>query len=77
GTWFTTTLAENLDKQNQETLSKLKEDAKHHIVEFSAEEVKGLSDKLSSVKDRWDTGEGDANLYRQMIAARDAVRASK
>ncbi|MGI6853927.1 TRAP transporter substrate-binding protein [Mesorhizobium sp. 1B3] len=77
GQWFTTVLAENLDKQNEETLAKLKEDEKHHIVEFTDEDVKSLSEKLSSIKDRWDTGEGESNLYQQMIAARDAVRASK
>jgi TRAP-type C4-dicarboxylate transport system substrate-binding protein len=77
GEWFTTVLAENLDNQNAETLAKLKEDTKHHLVTFSDDEVKSVSEKLASVKDRWDTGEGDANLYRQMIAARDAVRAAK
>lgn len=77
GEWFTRVLAENLDKQNDNTQAKLAADPKHHLVEFSEEEVKGLSDKLSDIKDRWDTGEGDANLYQQMIAARDAVRASK
>ncbi|WP_274626746.1 TRAP transporter substrate-binding protein DctP [Arvimicrobium flavum] len=77
GEWFTTVLAENLDLQNEETLAKLKADDKHHIVEFSEDEVKGLSEKLSSIKSSWDTGDGDANLYQQMIAARDAVRASK
>lgn len=77
GEWFTRVLAENLDKQNAETLAKLEADATHHLVSFTEDEVKGLEEKLSSLKDRWDTGEGDANLYKLMIAARDAVRAAK
>jgi TRAP-type C4-dicarboxylate transport system substrate-binding protein len=77
GAWFTTVLAENLDEQNAETLEKLKADNKHQLVEFSAEDVKSIEQKLSTIKDRWDTGEGEANLYKQMIAARDAVRAAK
>jgi hypothetical protein len=39
--------------------------------------VQSVADRLASIKDRWDTGEGEANLYQQMIAARDAVRASR
>ena len=77
GEWFTTVLAENLDKQNEETQAKLAADDKHHLVEFSEEDVQSVADKLASIKDRWDTGEGEANLYQQMIAARDAVRASR
>lgn len=76
GEWFTTVLAENLDKQNDNTQAKLAADDKHHLIEFSEAEVQGLADTLSSIKDRWDNGEGDANLYQQMIAARDAVRAA-
>jgi TRAP-type C4-dicarboxylate transport system substrate-binding protein len=77
GEWFTTVLAENLDKQNEETQAKLAADDKHHLVEFSEEDVQSVADRLASIKDRWDTGEGEANLYQQMIAARDAVRASR
>lgn len=76
GEWFTTVLAENLDKQNEETQAKLAADDKHHLVEFSEEDVQSVADRLASIKDRWDTGEGEANLYQQMIAARDAVRAA-
>lgn len=76
GEWFTTLLAENMDKQNAETEAKLAADSEHHLVEFTAEGLEELKGKLAGLKDRWDQGEGDANLYQQMIAARDAVRAS-
>ena len=77
GRWFTTLLSENLDAQNAESLAKLEADGSHQLVEFPADAVEAIRADLGSVKDQWDTGTGDANLYQRMIAARDAVRAAQ
>lgn len=77
GAWFSTLLAENLDKQNDETLARLKSEANHKLVEFSEADINGLKEKFGSLTDRWDAEKGSVNLYREMLAARDAVRAGK
>jgi TRAP-type C4-dicarboxylate transport system substrate-binding protein len=77
GAWFTTMLAENLDKQNEEAGAKLQGDAKHTLVEFSEQDVAAVQESLSSVKANWDAEKNGVNLYQSMIAARDEVRAGK
>lgn len=77
GAWFSTLLAENLDKQNGETLERLKAEPKHKLVEFSEADVAGLKEKFGSLKDNWDADKGGVNLYQEMLTARDAVRAGE
>jgi TRAP-type C4-dicarboxylate transport system substrate-binding protein len=77
GAWFTTMLAENLDKQNEETRAKLQGEGTHTLVEFPEQDVASVQESLSSVKADWDAEKNGVNLYQEMIAARDEVRAGK
>lgn len=77
GVWFSTLLAENLDKQNDETLARLKSEPDHKLIEFPEADVNGLKDKFASLKTRWDAEKNGVNLYQEMVTARDAVRAGQ
>lgn len=78
GAWFTEVLAENLDKQNETSIAKLKEapDA-HHFVELPQADLDALKAKMAPLKDKWDVEKGGANLYQDMMQARDAVPAKQ
>ncbi|MDN2568065.1 TRAP transporter substrate-binding protein [Aquibium sp. A9E412] len=77
GMWFSEVLAENLDAQNQESLERLEADPEHTMVEFSDADIATLKDAFSGLKERWDSETDGVNLYQEMLAARDAVRAGE
>ncbi|HWL30765.1 MAG TPA: TRAP transporter substrate-binding protein [Xanthobacteraceae bacterium] len=77
GEWFSGVLADNLDKQNEETQARLGEDKKHHLVKLSDADLAALKEKFAPLKERWDVEKNGVNLYKEMLAARDAARAAK
>ncbi|HEV7276337.1 MAG TPA: TRAP transporter substrate-binding protein [Devosiaceae bacterium] len=77
GEWFTRVLAENLDKQNEQSLAALREDGEHELVEFSEADVVAMEATLAPLAEPFRTARDGVDLYEEMIAARDAVRAAE
>ncbi len=73
GVWFTDLLNSNLDKQIEESRTKLAGDDSHTVIEWSDAEVAKVRESMEGIEASW--GEGD-NLYGEMLKARDAVRAA-
>lgn len=74
GTWFTSLVNQNLDKQIANGVAKLRKDPKHNVIEWSEQELAEVKSAMAPIKDEWnkDNAQG-VNLYQEMVTARDAV----
>jgi TRAP-type C4-dicarboxylate transport system substrate-binding protein len=77
GAWFTRVLAENLDKQNAQSLASLEGDGEHELIEFDKADVAAVREKMAPLAEPFRTARQGVDLYEETIAARDAVRAAK
>jgi TRAP-type C4-dicarboxylate transport system substrate-binding protein len=75
GEWFTRILAENLDKQNAQSLATLGGHADHELISFSDVDVTTVEETLAPLAEPFRTAREGVDLYEEMIIARDAVRA--
>lgn len=73
GVWFTDLLNTNLDQQIADARTKLAEDAKHTVTEWSEDDVAKTRDAMQGIEAPWTKGD---NLYGEMIKARDTIRAA-
>lgn len=76
GEWLTRTLGENLDKQEAEAIEKIKTDPEHTVHQWSEGDVAEARELLAGVAAEWDTENNGVNLYEEVQAALDSVRAS-
>lgn len=76
GEWMTRTLGENLDRQEEEARDNIAADSEHTIHEWSDEDIAKARELLADVSAEWDKEENGVNLYEEVQAALEEVRAS-
>lgn len=75
GEWMTRTLGEGLDRQEAATLEQLSSEAGQVIYSWSDEDIARARELLADVSAEWDTEENGVNLYEEVQAALEEVRA--
>lgn len=77
GEWFTRVLGEGLDRQAADTTAQLRADPEHTVYEWSAEEMARVRTLLEPIATAYDVAnDKGVNMYREMLAAFEEVRAA-
>lgn len=76
GEWLTRELNRNLDKQIYSGIEKLRSSQKHHVIEWSADEIEQVKQAMAHIKDEWNVTDAKGiNLYEEMLKAKSDVQA--
>lgn len=75
GEWFTRVLGEGLDKQQEESMAKIREDGNQTVHEWSEAQIEAARELLAPVREEWDQPNADGtNLYEEAVSAIEEVR---
>lgn len=77
GKWFSTVIAENLDKQNEDVKQRLIEDKKHHMVKLSESDIEKLKGDMAHLTEKFNKDEKGVNLYQEALKSLERVRAQQ
>lgn len=75
GEWFSTLIAENLDKQNEDVKQRLVADDKHHMVRFSDSDLEKMKGDMQHLTAKFDQEKNGINLYQEALKSLEKVRA--
>lgn len=76
GAWFTEVLNSNLDGQIERVRSELEANDDHMVVQWSEDDIAATRALMDGIESEWDReNAAGVNLYREMLAIRDDLRA--
>ena len=67
GEWFTKTVGADMDAQMHDVENRLRADNKHHLIEFSAEDLALADGKLKGVIEAWQKKGKNAEIYQKVL----------
>ena len=67
GEWFTKTVGADMDAQMHDVENRLRADNKHHLIEFSAEDLALADEKLKGVIEAWQNKGKNAAVYQKVL----------